>query len=144
MLVPNSIPRPVVRVNQWFIVVSVLAAWITGWTWILALPLVAGLAGLLLKFNPVMRLAKLFLRKSPDSYIPEDKDQQRFNQWIAVTCLAISLASFVLHLAIIGYVFSALVLTAAFIAICGFCVGCFIQFQLLRLRNRKHRLPNRT
>ncbi|QYF82912.1 DUF4395 domain-containing protein [Brevibacterium sp. PAMC21349] len=56
----RSIPRPLVRTNQWVILLSVATALLTGQLWILAIPLTAGLLGLLFNFNPVMRLAKLF------------------------------------------------------------------------------------
>ena len=42
----RSVPRPLVRTNQWFIVVSVLFTWITKQEWILAIPILAGLMGL--------------------------------------------------------------------------------------------------
>ncbi|GIW49995.1 MAG: hypothetical protein KatS3mg080_0606 [Anoxybacillus sp.] len=67
----RSIPRPLVRANQWFIVVSVVATWLSGQEWLLAFPLAAGLLGLFFDFNPVMRLAKLFLKKHPSEYVPE-------------------------------------------------------------------------
>ncbi|WAH37916.1 DUF4395 domain-containing protein [Alicyclobacillus dauci] len=137
VVVPNSIPRPLVRTNQWFIVLSVLAAWLTQLHWILLIPFVAGVLGLAMNFNPVMRLAKQFLRKPISEYIPEDRDQQQFNQWIAVICLGISFIGYAAHWLVIGYVFSAMVLLAAFIAICGFCIGCFIRFQILRFRQRR-------
>lgn len=136
--VPNSIPRPLVRTNQWFIVLSVLVAWIATKHWVLLLPFIAGMMGLFFNFNPVMRLAKIFLRNPPSSYIPEDRDQQQFNQWIAVGCLFISILGFCFHWSIVAYVFSGLVLISAFIAICGFCIGCFIRFQLLRYRQRRN------
>lgn len=135
---PNSIPRPLVRTNQWFIVLSVLVAWIATEHWVLLLPLIAGMMGLFFNFNPVMRLAKSFLRNPPSSYIPEDRDQQQFNQWIAVGCLLISILGFWFHWSIVAYAFSGLVLISAFIAICGFCIGCFIRFQLLRYRQRRN------
>lgn len=137
MQVPNSIPRPLVRTNQWFIVLSVVAAWVSQVHWLLLLPFVAGLLGLIFNFNPVMRFAKLFLRKPMGSYIPEDRDQQQFNQYIAVICLFLGMAGFAFHWQVIAYVFSAMVLAAAFIAICGFCIGCFIRFQWLRFRQRR-------
>lgn len=135
--VPNSIPRPLVRTNQWVIVLSVLLTWITGAYWLLILPLVAGLLGVLFNFNPVMRFAKLFLRKSPGSYIQEDRGQQRFNQLLAVFFLAVSLIGYSLGWQVLAYVFSALVFLAAFIAILGFCIGCFIQFQWSQYKYRR-------
>ncbi|MGE7186532.1 DUF4395 family protein [Peribacillus sp. NPDC006672] len=64
------IPRPLVRTKQWVILLSVATALITGQIWILVIPLAAGILGLLFNFNPVMRLAKLFLKKKPSDSIP--------------------------------------------------------------------------
>jgi hypothetical protein len=133
----RSIPRPLVRTNQWFIVICVLATWISGQEWFLALPLGAGILGLLFGFNPVMQFAKLFLRKHPSEYVPEDRDQQQFNQAIAVVCLAIGLISYLAHWMVLAYIFTAMVALAAFIAILGFCIGCFIRYQWMRYRYRR-------
>jgi hypothetical protein len=133
----RSIPRPLVRTNQWFIVISAAASWVTGQEWILAIPLLAGLMGLLFGFNPIMRAAKSFLKKAPSAYIPEDWDQQQFNQAIAVVCLAGGLASYTFGLTVLGHIFTAMVALAAFVAILGFCIGCFIRFQLIRLRAKQ-------
>ncbi|UOE55702.1 DUF4395 domain-containing protein [Bacillus sp. CMF12] len=134
---PGSIPRPLVRTNQWSIVLSVLASWLTGEAWILAIPLLAGIMGLLFGYNPIMRTAKHFLRKKPADYIPEDWEQQQFNQVIAVACLALGQISFLLGWTAAGYVFTAMVALSAFVAILGFCIGCFIRFQLNQYKYRK-------
>jgi membrane associated rhomboid family serine protease len=96
---------------------------------VLALPLVAGMLGIFFNFNPAMRIAKLFLRKRPSEYAQEDRDQQRFNQMIAVCCLFLGIIGYWLHWMAIAYIFTILVAVAAFIAILGFCIGCFILFQ---------------
>ncbi|WJH32929.1 DUF4395 domain-containing protein [Paenibacillus sp. CC-CFT747] len=136
---PNSIPRPLVRVNQWVIVLSVLLTWATGFYWILALPFVSGLLGVAADFNPVMRAAKLFLRRPMADYIPEDKSQQKFNQLLAVLFLAGALVSYLRGWQTAAYVFSAMVALAAFIAILGFCIGCFLLFQWSQFQHRRRR-----
>ncbi|CAM3795283.1 DUF4395 domain-containing protein [Mesobacillus thioparans] len=125
----RSIPQPLVRTNQWFIVISVITAWFTGFEWILILPLAAGLSGLFFGYNPIMKAARHFLKKDLSEYIPEDWEQQQFNQKIAVICLAGGLVSFVTGFTALGYFFTIMVALAAFIAILGFCIGCFIRFQ---------------
>lgn len=125
----RSIPRPLVRTNQWTIFLSVVLTWITGQEWILAIPLVANLLGLFFNFNPVMRFAKLFLKKKPSEYIPEDAAQQKFNAIIAISCLALGYFSFLLNWNVAGYIFTTMVGVASFVAILGFCIGCFIQYQ---------------
>lgn len=125
----RSIPRPLVKANQWTIFLSVILTWIAKQEWILAIPLVACLLGLIFNFNPVMRLAKLFLKKNPSEYIPEDAGQQKFNSIIAITCLGLGYLSFLLNWNVAGYIFTVMVGVASFVAILGFCIGCFILFQ---------------
>lgn len=129
MTVVTSIPRLLVRTNQWVIILAVLLTWITHENWLLAIPLLAGGLGLVFNWNPIMRFARIFLRKRPSEYDQEDLQQQQFNQVIAVICLLIGMLAFQLHLVVMGYLFSALVALAAFVATMGFCVGCFIRFQ---------------
>ncbi|MGG4491415.1 DUF4395 domain-containing protein [Metabacillus idriensis] len=133
----NTIPKPLVLTNQWFIVLSVAAAWMTGSGWFLLLPLTAGLMGLLFKFNPIMKTAKLFLRKKPSEYLPEDFDQQQFNQLIAVICLSLGFLGYMMSWMTLAYIFTVMVALAAFVAILGFCVGCFIRFQWQQYRYRR-------
>ncbi|NKE04236.1 MULTISPECIES: DUF4395 domain-containing protein [Mesobacillus] len=134
----RTIPRPLVRTNQWFIVISVISTWLTGLEWILALPLLAGISGLLFGYNPVMKIASTFLRKKKSDYIPEDWDQQQFNQKIAVGCLAGGLIAYAAGLTFLGHIFTIMVALAAFIAILGFCIGCFIRFQYSKYKPKKH------
>ena len=126
---PVSIPQPLVRVNQWTILLSVILTWATGVYWLLLIPLVANLSGTLFGYNPIIRFAKGFLKKDPSSYIPEDAGQQRFNSGIASFCLAGGFIGFVLEWNAVGYAFTVMVAVASFVAILGFCVGCFIHFQ---------------
>ena len=132
-----TIPRPLVRTNQWVIVLSVLVTWVTGAYWILLIPFVAGLMGIVVGLNPIMRLAKGFLRKPLSENVPEDRDQQQFNQIIAVVCLALGLIGYLMHWMLVAYMFTAMVALAAFIAILGFCIGCFIRYQWTQYRYRR-------
>lgn len=135
--VTRSIPRPLVKTNQTVIVISVLLTWITKIEWILLIPLLAGLSGILFGYNPIMQLAKKFLKKPMKSYVPEEWEQQQFNQKIAVFCLAVGFFSFLFSLNTLGYVFTVMVATAALIAILGFCIGCFILFQWKQFQYRR-------
>ncbi|MEK3877502.1 MULTISPECIES: DUF4395 domain-containing protein [unclassified Paenibacillus] len=125
----QGIPRPLVKLNQAFIVISVLLALLTGLHWILALPLAAGLSGLIFGYNPVIRLCSPLLTKPRSAYVLEDPEQQQFNQKIAVFCLAGGLVSFLAGWTIAGYIFTMMVGIAATVAILGFCIGCFIHYQ---------------
>ncbi|MEQ2528015.1 DUF4395 domain-containing protein [Robertmurraya yapensis] len=134
---PQSIPRPLVRLNQWTIVLSVILTWITQQEYILLIPLLAGLSGLIFKFNPIMKVGTLFLRKDPSEYIPEDFDQQQFNQVISVVCLALGFLGYLLGWTVLAVIFTVMVALAAFIAILGFCIGCYIRFQWQQYNYRK-------
>lgn len=133
----QTIPRPLVRLNQWTIVISVLATWLTEQELILLIPLIAGLSGLIFKYNPIMRFGKVFLRKEPSQYIPEDFDQQQFNQAISVVCLLLGLIGYLFGWTLVAVIFTAMVALAAFVAILGFCIGCFIRFQWQQYNYRK-------
>lgn len=138
---PLSIPRPLVRVNQWTILLSVILTWITGQYAFLAIPFVANLLGFSIGFNPIIRIAKLFLRKPAKAYIPEDAKQQRFNSSIATFCLAGGIIGYVANIPAVAIGFTSMVAVASFIAILGFCIGCFIHFQwnqfVYRLRQKR-------
>ncbi|OIK14692.1 hypothetical protein BIV60_11125 [Bacillus sp. MUM 116] len=125
----RSIPRPLVRTNQSVIVVCAVLTLFSGKEWFLLIPFISGLLGLLFGFNPIMYIAKRFLRKEPKEYIPEDWDQQQFNQKIALFCLGIGFTGFLTGWNTVGYIFTTLVAIAAFVAILGFCIGCFIHYQ---------------
>ncbi len=133
----KSIPRPLVRFNQWIIVLSVLISWISHLDWILLVPFLSGISGLLFQVNPIMKIGKVFLRKSPNQYIPEDFDQQQFNQVIAVICLGVGITSVYLGWSIMYYTATIMVFSAAAIALVGFCIGCFIRYQWLQYKFRR-------
>ncbi|KIL52619.1 DUF4395 domain-containing protein [Jeotgalibacillus campisalis] len=133
----GTVPRPLVRVNQWTIILTVILTWVTGQFWLLLLPLAAGLGGIIFDFNPIMRIAKGFLRKPINTYIPEDKSDQKFNQIIASVFLTGGFFSFLVGWTFAGFVFTIMVATAAFVAILGFCVGCFIRFQWKQWQYRR-------
>lgn len=132
----RSIPRPVVRTNQAAILSASVLTILTGQAWILLIPLIANVLGLL-GFNPIMRIAAMCLTKPKNSYIPEDVEQQRFNSYIAIACLALSFLGFTFGIYAIGYAFSAMVAIASGIALCGFCIGCFLHFQLKQWQYRR-------
>jgi uncharacterized membrane protein SpoIIM required for sporulation len=133
----KSIPKPLVTTNQWVIVLSVLTSWIFQNGWFLWIPLLSGLIGLITGFNPILKLSRLFLRKPLSTYIPEDIEQQKFNQKMAVICLSLGWLGFVTGLMWMAYLFTIMVFLSAFIAILGFCIGCFIRFRWQQYQYRR-------
>lgn len=125
-----TIPKPLVQLNQSFIVISVIIALLFAKT-ILFIPFIIGVYTLSTKQNPVILLGKKFLKKPLSSYQKEDKDQQLFNQWIATICLGLSLLFFAINLNVLGYIFSIMVVSAAAIALMGYCIGCTIRYRYM-------------
>lgn len=133
----KTIPKPLVMVNQWTIVLSVIIALLTQSAWILLIPLVANLSSLLTGFHPILVVAKRFLSKPANQYIQEDYAQLRFNQWLAVGFLLVASISFLLNWSLLFNVATIMVGLAASFAIAGFCIGCFVRFQFQQWNYRR-------
>ena len=65
----------------------------------------------------------------------EDKSDLRFNQIIATVLL--SVISSITNHPILAIIFAAFVFLAASIALSGFCIGCWIHFQLRQYKYRR-------
>ncbi|TES54578.1 DUF4395 domain-containing protein [Halalkalibacterium halodurans] len=134
-----SIPKPLVQINQLFLVITVILGVIVS-PWILWLPFVVGVIALAFRKNLIMITFQPLLKKPADTYPPEDADQQRFNQWIATICIGIAILTFATGFSILGLIFSIMVVVAAGLALCGFCIGCTIRYRYLMW---KHKQQNR-
>ncbi|MER2071031.1 MAG: DUF4395 domain-containing protein, partial [Psychrobacillus sp.] len=106
--------------------------------WILLIPLIANLSSLLIGFHPILVIAKRFLKKPGSEYIQEDYDQLRFNQWLAVGFLVVASISFFLKWSNLFNIATVMVGLAAFVAILGFCIGCFFRFQYQQWKYRRN------
>lgn len=133
----KTIPKPLVMVNQWTIVVAVIIALVMQSAWILLIPLSANLSSLLFGFHPILSVAKRFLSKPANQYIQEDYAQLRFNQWLAVGFLLVASISFFLSWSLLFNLSTIMVGLAASIAIAGFCIGCFVRFQFQQWNYRR-------
>ncbi|GFH39984.1 DUF4395 domain-containing protein [Pseudolactococcus insecticola] len=133
----NSIPKPLVTTNQSVIVATIVISVLTNFYWLLLLPILAGLSGIILQKNFVILFAKRFLKKKPSEYLQEDKADLRFNQVIATSFLTLSLVAWLTGHGILAIVFAVIVFTAASVALSGFCVGCWIRFQFNQWKYRQ-------
>ncbi len=127
---PDFIPRPLTQANQIFMILVILAVWLTKQPLYLLFPLAFGLLGILFNDNPIIVIGRRFLKKPLDSYHREDPDAQKFSQMIALILLTIALAAFLINLDYVGYIASGLVVIAAALAIAGFCIGCYLFFKM--------------
>lgn len=122
-----QIPLPLVRANQWTLVLTVLVAAIARQPAILLLPwaiTVAGLAGGP-RWQPVFRIARRAFSRRLATAPREDAAMQRFNALLAGTLLTLALAAaFLLRAAFVTWTCAGAVALAAFVATRGFCIGC--------------------
>lgn len=132
------IPKPLVQLNQWFLVLTTAIGLIFS-TSILLIPFIVGVVTLITKRNPVILLGANFLKKPKETYPQEDRSQQLFNQVIATTCLMVSLTGFYFEWPLIGYLFSLMVIVAAGVALMGYCIGCTIRYRYMMWRYRRQK-----
>jgi hypothetical protein len=125
----NTIPKPLVRLNQSFIALSAILYLISSNRLLLILPIIFGLSSIFLNYNPLFVLGKRFLKKPMNEYIQEDKAQQRFNQILALSMYILAFVSISLGQVLVSYIFATMVFLASTIALLGFCIGCFIHYQ---------------
>ena len=120
----QGIPRPLVRTNQTFIVLSIILVVVSNFYWILLLPILAGLSGILFERNFVILIAKRFLKRKASEYILEYKSDLRFNQIIATSLLSASLIASLTHHPILAIVFAAF--DGVFSSSLGFFSQCLL------------------
>lgn len=135
----NGIPRPLVRVQQWVIVLAVTTGLLLRQPWLTTLLWAVLLAGLLggTGANLIHLLARAALgRERLAAAEREDAAQQRFNQAIAAVLLSGAQAAFWAGSPVWGWALAGAVALAAGVALSGFCLGCFLYLQLRLLRHR--------
>ncbi|WP_078555685.1 DUF4395 domain-containing protein [Bacillus alkalicellulosilyticus] len=131
----KEIPIYLVKSNQLMMVtLTVSALLLQSWP-IVALTLVLVLISLIFggKANIAFMIAKKLNKKDRSTEETESVELTRFNQTIAAILLAIGLGILLAgHWS--GWILVAMVTVAATIALLGFCVGCFMYFQLKKMR----------
>jgi hypothetical protein len=130
-----EIPMRYVKTNQAGIVLFVVAAMIFS-PWILFVLWLIESVGLLTggRFNLFVRIAKPFLPTNRGE--TQAAELTRFNNALAVIFLTLSLIAFALGWTIAGYVFAAMLLLAAGVALLGYCIGCTLYYQFKMLRRK--------
>ncbi|MGL4820715.1 MAG: DUF4395 domain-containing protein [Bacilli bacterium] len=133
-VLPNSIPQPAVRFNQWVILLSVITSLTFQEPTVLLVAIIPGVISLVFHFHPLIALRTHFLKKPLESYIPEDKASQRFNQWIATILLSLAYLAFYTTNVTVYVALALVVGGCSAVALLGFCIGCFVRYQLLKYK----------
>lgn len=135
----KEIPIPYVRANQWGIVIFILSGiLLQQFTLIVAL-LVIQLIGFLggIQWNLFVQVAKPFLKDRLQHAQTEAQELQRFNNSIAIILLAAATLAHYTGLITISVILAGMVALAAFVAICGYCIGCTLYFQYKQWKLRR-------
>ena len=134
----DGIPIPIVKLNRWTIVVSVIVALI------LQQPLITTALFVVLllatMFGPrgslIFQIGKRAFAKQNLTAPREDRRLMRFNNTIAVVMLGIAQIAFVAGAPVVGWTLGIAIVIAASVALAGFCVGCFFYYQFRLQKTR--------
>ena len=134
----RKVDQTALRVNQGFIIGSLLVAFVTNSVWLV------GLVGLLMVVGTIWPQAALFkwlykvfllpagLLKS--DVIDDNPEPHRFAQGFGGVVVALALLTLLLGYAVLGWALTWLVIVLAGLNLfLGFCAGCFVYYQLARL-----------
>lgn len=134
----SRVDHSLLKVNQSFIIGLLLAAWLLNWSWLVAF---VGIVMLVGSIWPQAGIFKLFAQKvlQPAGLlradVREDLPQPHlFAQAVGSLFLLAATLSFALGAPVVGWVLAAIVVVLAAVNLfAGFCVGCFMYYQLARL-----------
>ena len=143
-----GIPLPIVRLNRWTIVVTLLFAFAVQQPLITTALLLVLLGSVIfgpkgsLVFQTGSRVLKTQIAEARRRGEVEDRRLMRFNNSIAVIMLATSQIAFLTGAATFGWILAGIIVLAATIALLGFCVGCFIFYRLRLAQFRWRQAPS--
>ena len=137
-----GIPLPIVRLNRWTIVVTLIFAFAiqqpivtTALLLVLLGSVIFGPKGSLV-FQTGIRVFQQQVAEAKQRGEVEDRRLMRFNNSIAVIILAAAQVAFIADAAPLGWILAGVVVVAASVALFGFCLGCFIfyRFRIAQFR----------
>lgn len=138
-----GIPQPIVRLNRATLVVGIVAGvllqqpLLTTALFAILLGAVAfGPRGSLIHHVGKRVFARRIAKDEAEGVPPEDRRLMRFNNGIALVLLGSAQIAFVLGAPVVGWILAGFVAVAASVALAGFCVGCFLFYQLKLQRTR--------
>jgi hypothetical protein len=124
----DEVPLHRVRGNQLGILICIIVSVFTQQLWVLVLPLAVQLISRRygVRYNLFVRaFSPLF----PASSKTESRELLRFNNLLAILFLAVTLAAYAVNFPIVAYISLGMLSVAVVLALCGFCLGCFMYFQ---------------
>ncbi|WP_199616230.1 DUF4395 domain-containing protein [Paenibacillus alkalitolerans] len=135
----REIPEAYIRANQVGVVFSVVLAMVLQLPVIVLVLWAVQTAGLLTggKANVFVLAAKPFIRRWVNPKHTQSEELARFNNSLSVLFSTLAVVCFYLfQWNTAGYIIAGIHGAAAFVAVCGFCVGCFVYFHYKQLKHR--------
>ncbi|MDG5789689.1 DUF4395 domain-containing protein [Evansella sp. AB-P1] len=131
----KEIPMTLVKGNQLMMATLTLLSIILQSTWLVGITLLLILLSLIFgpKANIAFIVTNALIKKDLGNDATESAVLTRFNQSIAASLLTVALVLLLTSGHWLSWVFVGMVTIAATIAILGFCVGCFLYFQLKQI-----------
>ena len=138
----TGIPLPIVRLNRWTIVITLVFAFAiqqpivtTALLLVLLGSVIFGPKGSLV-FQTSVRAFPRQVAEAKRRAEVEDRRLMRFNNSIAVIILTAAQIAFLAGTATLGWILAGVVVVAASVALLGFCFGCFIfyRFRIAQFR----------
>ena len=131
----KEIPMPLIRLNQCAIVLLITFAIFLNVPVLIYVIAAFQVLGLISngKLNPVIALAKLVFGPKLQRAEKQAAELNRFNNTIAVILLSLATIFLLLEMKVAAYIAAAVVALAAFVALCGYCIGCTMYYQFKRL-----------
>lgn len=133
----GTVDHTALKVNQTFIIVLLLLAFLLNWTWLVAFVGLVMLVGTIWPGAALFKLIYAHLLKPAGLLKPDprlDKPQPHlFAQGLGGIFLMVAALVFGAGAGVLGWLLAAMVVVLAAINLfAGFCLGCFIYYQLLR------------
>jgi hypothetical protein len=138
MAIATRVDQTSIRFNQASIITLLLVAFIAQWPWLVAF---VGLVMLVGTVWPEAGLFKLIYQRVlrpvgllKPNVIPDNPNAHLFAQGVGSIVLAASFISLLAGLSLLGWALAwVVIILAAVNLFAGFCLGCFIYYQLSRL-----------
>lgn len=131
----KEIPMALIKANQLGIVILTISSIVFRQPLIIYILFGIEITGLLfgLKWNLFVRIAKLIFKDSINGSQTQAAELTKFNNTLAVLFLLISGLLLIIGYGIAGYIIAAVLAVVVIVALSGFCVGCFLYYQLKRM-----------
>lgn len=135
---PTKVDQTALKFNQASIIFLLVVAFVLNWPWLVALVALVMLVGTVL---PEAGLFKLFYARFlkpagvlQANIVADEPQPHLFAQGVGGIFLALSTLAFVLGQPMVGWALAGIVVVLAAVNLFfGFCLGCFMYYQLARL-----------